>query len=54
MNPTIKSILARFRGDIPQAIAYCHKIANTYPELRGEYGYLAYVIARMGQDAAHA
>lgn len=37
MTPTIKAILARFKGDKLKAIDYCLGIADNYRHLRPEY-----------------
>lgn len=42
MNLTLKAILARFNWNVPQAVAYCNRIADTAsnPALRLEYSNL--------------
>lgn len=37
MQPTIKAILARFKGDKLKAIDYCLGIADQHRHLRPEY-----------------
>jgi hypothetical protein len=37
MTPTLKAVLARFKGKRLKAIDYCIGIADTYPHLRQEY-----------------
>jgi hypothetical protein len=37
VSPSLKAILARFRGDINQAVDYCQQVAHTSPRLAAEY-----------------
>jgi len=37
MHLTIKAVLARFNGNVWEAIKYCDGIAREYPHLKAEY-----------------
>jgi hypothetical protein len=42
MEPTLKAILARFKGNKAAAAVYCRNMAHDYPKLRDEY--IAYAL----------
>jgi hypothetical protein len=46
VEQTIKAILARFSGNVPQAVQYCNGIGDhaSNPELRYEYNVLGQII----------
>jgi len=46
MEPTVKAILARFGGNVSQAVHYCNSIGDhaSNPELRYEYNVLGQII----------
>ena len=44
MQPTLKAILARFKGNTTKAAVYCSDIAWAYPTLCREYMGLMYTI----------
>jgi len=46
MEPTIQSILARFSGNIQEAINYCTATGKQYPNLRAEYQQYAAALRR--------
>jgi hypothetical protein len=52
MTFTVKAILARFKGNVPQAVAYCNGIADTAtnPALRREYNELGQLIWKLALD----
>ena len=37
MSPTVKAILAKYDGDVKEAVFYCLNIAANYPHLWVEY-----------------
>jgi hypothetical protein len=41
MEPTLLSVLARFKGNRQQALDYCIETAMRYPNLSEEYAVLA-------------
>jgi hypothetical protein len=59
MNLTLKAILARFGGNVPQAVAYCNQIADTTKNIHlareyNELGQKLWRDARAKELAAHA
>lgn len=37
MSPTVKAVLARWKGNRTDAIQYCYTLIDSYPQLRKEY-----------------